>query len=65
MTKRNRDPGQRGTGAVTAGSAVGGVIYDAKGPDGALMLAAVAAAAGSLALLGRAGAAISAAPARP
>jgi len=35
------------------------VIYDAKGPGGALMLAASVAAAGSLSLLGRAGAAIS------
>ena len=50
-------------GSLAAGSAAGGVIYDAKGPGGALMLAAVVAAAGSLALLGRAGAAISAAPA--
>ena len=50
-------------GSLAAGSAAGGMIYDAKGPGGALMLAAVVAAAGSLALLGRAGAAISAAPA--
>jgi predicted MFS family arabinose efflux permease len=50
-------------GRLAAGSAAGGVIYDAKGPGGALVLAAVAAAAGSLALTGRAGAAISAPPA--
>jgi predicted MFS family arabinose efflux permease len=47
-------------GSLAAGSAAGGVIYDAKGPGGALVLAAAVAAAGSLALLGRAGAAISA-----
>src|SRR6266571_791792 len=47
-------------GSLAAGSAVGGVIYDAKGPGGVLVLAAAVAAAGSLALLGRAGAAISA-----
>src|SRR5579859_1859061 len=47
-------------GSLAAGSAVGGVIYDAKGPGGALMLAASVAAAGSLILLGRAGASISA-----
>ncbi len=47
-------------GSLAAGSAVGGVIYDAKGPGGPLVLAAVVAAAGSLSLLGRAGAAISA-----
>jgi hypothetical protein len=35
------------------------VIYDAKGPGGVLVLAAAVAAAGSLALLGRSGAAIS------
>jgi hypothetical protein len=66
MTNRNRDLAQRETGAVTAGSsqaaapAAGGVIYDASGPGGALVLAAGAAAAGSLALLGRVGAAINA-----
>jgi predicted MFS family arabinose efflux permease len=37
----------------------GGVIYDAAGPGGALAVAAAVAPAGSLALLGRAGAAIS------
>jgi predicted MFS family arabinose efflux permease len=47
-------------GSLAAGSAAGGVIYDAKGSGGALVLAAAVAAAGSLALLGRAGAAISA-----
>ena len=47
-------------GSLAAGSAVGGVIYDAKGPGGALVLAASVAAAGSLILLGRAGASISA-----
>jgi predicted MFS family arabinose efflux permease len=46
-------------GSLAAGSAVGGVIYDAKGPGGVLVLAAAVAAAGSLALLGRAGASIS------
>jgi predicted MFS family arabinose efflux permease len=46
-------------GSLAAGSAAGGVIYDAKGPGGVLVLAAVAAAAGSASLLGRAGAAIS------
>ncbi|HEY6276341.1 MAG TPA: MFS transporter [Streptosporangiaceae bacterium] len=57
-------------GSLAAGSAAGGVIYDATGPGGALVLAAAVAAAGSLALLGRAGASISsplessAAPAR-
>ncbi len=50
-------------GSLAAGSAAGGVIYDAKGPGGALTVAAAAAAAGSLALLGRAGAAISSPPA--
>jgi predicted MFS family arabinose efflux permease len=50
-------------GSLAAGSAVGGVIYDAKGPGGVLGLAAVVAAAGSLSLLGRAGAAISSPPA--
>jgi predicted MFS family arabinose efflux permease len=50
-------------GSLAAGSAVGGVIYDAKGPAAALGLAAAVAAAGSLTLLGRAGAAISSAPA--
>ena len=52
-------------GSLAAGSAVGGVIYDAKGPGGVLVLAAAVAAAGSLALLGRAGAAISSPPAGP
>ena len=50
-------------GSLAAGSAAGGVIYDAKGPGAVLVLAAAVAAAGSLALLGRAGAAISAASA--
>jgi predicted MFS family arabinose efflux permease len=50
-------------GSLAAGSAAGGVIYDAKGPGAVLVLAAVVAAAGSLALLGRAGAAISSPPA--
>ncbi len=35
------------------GEANGGIVYDAKGPGGALVLAAAVAAAGSLALLGR------------
>ena len=52
-------------GSLAAGSAVGGIVYDAKGPSGALIVAAAVAAAGSLALLGRAGAAISAPPAGP
>ncbi len=47
-------------GSPAAGSAAGGVIYDASGPGGALVLAAAVAAAGSLALPGRADAAISA-----
>jgi predicted MFS family arabinose efflux permease len=50
-------------GSLAAGSAAGGVIYDAKGPAGALGLAAAVAAAGSLALLGRVGASISSASA--
>ena len=50
-------------GSLAAGSAAGGVIYDAKGPGGVLAVAAAVAAAGSLALLGRAGAAISSPPA--
>lgn len=50
-------------GSLAAGSAAGGVIYDAHGPGAALVLAAAVAAAGSLTLLGRAGAAISAPPA--
>src|SRR5258706_579428 len=49
-------------GSLAAGSAAGGVIYDAKGPGAALGLAAAVAAAGSVALLGRAGAAISSPP---
>ena len=49
-------------GSLAAGSAAGGVIYDAKGPGGALVLAAAVAAAGSLALLGRAGGLVAAAP---
>ena len=50
-------------GSLAAGSAAGGVIYDAKGPGGALAVAAAVATAGSLTLLGRAGAAISSPPA--
>jgi predicted MFS family arabinose efflux permease len=50
-------------GSLAAGSAAGGVIYDAKGPGGVLAVAAAVAAAGSLTLLGRAGAAISSPPA--
>src|SRR5262249_61237071 len=46
-------------GSLAAGSAAGGVIYDASGPGGTLGVAAAAAAAGSLTLLGRAGASIS------
>ena len=52
-------------GSLAAGSAAGGVIYDARGSGGPLVLAAVAAAAGSLFLLGRAGASISSPPASP
>jgi hypothetical protein len=52
-------------GSLAAGSAAGGVIYDARGPAGALALAAAVAAAGSLSLLGRAGAAINSPPAGP
>jgi predicted MFS family arabinose efflux permease len=46
-------------GSLAAGSAAGGVIYDTYGPGGVLAVAAAVAAAGSLTLLGRAGAAIS------
>jgi hypothetical protein len=49
-------------GSLAAGSAAGGVIYDANGPGAALAVAAAVAAAGSLTLLGRAGAAISSPP---
>jgi predicted MFS family arabinose efflux permease len=48
---------------LAAGSAVGGIVYDATGPGGALIVAAVIAALGALTLLGRAGAAISSPPA--
>ena len=50
-------------GSLAAGSAAGGLIYDAKGPSGALWTAAAVATAGSLTLLSRAGAAISSPPA--
>ena len=50
-------------GSLAAGSAVGGIVYDAEGPGGALIVAAVFAALGALTLRGRAGAAISAAQA--
>jgi len=50
-------------GSLAAGSAAGGVIYDAKGPGGALAMAAAVAAAGSLTLLSRAGAGINSRPA--
>jgi hypothetical protein len=50
-------------GSLAAGTAVGGVIYDAKGPGGALGVAAAVAAAGSLTLPGRADAGISSPPA--
>ena len=46
-------------GSLAAGSAVGGIVYDAEGPGGALIVAAVIAALGALTLLSRAGAAIS------
>ena len=52
-------------GSLAAGSAVGGVVYDAAGPSGALIVAGVIAALGALSLLGRAGAAISSPPAGP
>ena len=52
-------------GSLAAGSAIGGVIYDAKGPGAVLAVAAAVAAAGSLTLLGRAGAAISSPSAGP
>jgi predicted MFS family arabinose efflux permease len=50
-------------GSLAAGSAVGGIVYDAEGPGGALILATVIAALGALTLLSRAGAAISSPPA--
>jgi predicted MFS family arabinose efflux permease len=50
-------------GSLAAGSVAGGVIYDTKGPGAVLGVAAAVAAAGSLALLSRAGAAISSQPA--
>jgi predicted MFS family arabinose efflux permease len=50
-------------GALAGGSAVGGIVYDADGPGGALIVAAVVAALAALTLLGRAGAAISSPPA--
>jgi predicted MFS family arabinose efflux permease len=50
-------------GSLAAGSAVGGIVYDAKGPGGVLIVAGVIAALGALTLLSRAGAAISAPPA--
>jgi hypothetical protein len=49
--------------SLAAGSAVGGIVYDAAGPGGTPVLAGVVAALGALILLGRAGAAIDAAPA--
>ncbi len=52
-------------GSLAGGSAAGGAIYDAKGPGAVLVLAAAVAAAGSLSLLGRAGASISSPPAGP
>src|SRR5260370_27866847 len=50
-------------GSLAAGSAVGGIVYDAEGPGGVLIVAAVFAPLGALTLPGRAGAAISAPPA--
>ena len=52
-------------GSLAAGSAVGGIVYDAEGPGGTLVLAGVVAALGALTLLGRAGAAISSPSAGP
>jgi predicted MFS family arabinose efflux permease len=46
-------------GSLAAGSAVGGIVYDAEGPGGALIIATVIAALGALTLLSRAGASIS------
>jgi predicted MFS family arabinose efflux permease len=46
-------------GSLAAGSAAGGIVYDAAGPGGTLVLAGVVAALGALTLLGRAGASIS------
>ncbi len=50
-------------GSLAAGSVVGGLVYDDKGPSGALWTAAAVATAGSLTLLSRAGAGISSPPA--
>jgi hypothetical protein len=50
-------------GCLAAGSAAGGVIYDAKGPGGALWVTAAVAGAGSLTLPGRASASIGSPPA--
>ena len=50
-------------GSLAAGSAVGGIAYDATGSGGALIVAAVIAALGALTLLGRADAATSSPPA--
>jgi hypothetical protein len=52
-------------GSLAAGSAVGGIVYDAEGPGGVLIVVAVFAALGDAALLSRAGAAISSPPAGP
>ena len=49
-------------GSLAAGSLVGGIVYDARGPAGALVVAGALAAVGALALLSRAGAGISANP---
>ena len=38
-------------GSLAAGSAVGGIVYDAQGPAGALLVAAIIAALGALSLL--------------
>ena len=48
---------------MLASDVIGGIVYDATGPGGALIVAAVIAALGALTLLGRAGAAISSPPA--
>jgi predicted MFS family arabinose efflux permease len=51
-------------GSLAAGSAVGGIVYDAEGPGGALIVASVIAALAALSLLSRTGASISSTPAR-
>jgi hypothetical protein len=59
MTKAQPRPGEARTDVLVAGSAVGGVTYDARGPSGT---PAAVGAAGSLILLGRTGASITSPP---